>query len=145
MIEEKAKTKLSATEGDTTWMIRHAAFLQKRFSVGNDGKTPFKRRHHKDYTSQLLPLGSIVAKSETRRLNAANSIPDSFHAFEPQRATSTSLEQHWVCTQQGRFEQRMIRTSGTVVSSRAWKAHRGLRGVRTVKRKSGRQKSDTGQ
>ena len=70
VIEEKAKTKLSATEGNTTWMIRHAAFLQTRFSVGNDGKTPFRRRHHKDYTSQLLPRGSIVAKvrdEETER------------------------------------------------------------------------------
>ena len=58
VIEDKAKTKLSATESITTWMIRHAAFLQTRFSVGKDGKTPFKRRHHKDYTSQLLPFGS---------------------------------------------------------------------------------------
>ena len=41
------------------------SFLANTFSVGRDGKTPLKRRHHKDCTGQLL-------------LNAANSIPDSF-------------------------------------------------------------------
>ena len=60
VIEVKAKTKLSATEDITTWMIRHAALLQTRFSVGRDGKTQFKRRHRKDHTSQLLPSGSAV-------------------------------------------------------------------------------------
>ena len=33
MVEDKAKIKLSATEDITTWMTRHAAFLQTRFSV----------------------------------------------------------------------------------------------------------------
>ena len=60
VIEDMVRMKHSATEDITTWMIRHAAFLQARFSVGRDGKTPFKRRHHKDYTSQLLPFGSVV-------------------------------------------------------------------------------------
>ena len=124
VIERTAKTKLSATDSITTWMLRHAAFLRTRFSVGQDCKTPFKKRHHKEYTSQLLPFGSekLMRKSETKRLNAANSILGSFQASgleEPQRATSTSLEQHWVFSQQGRFEQRMIRKSGTVVSARA--------------------------
>ena len=58
--EDKAQTRLSATDSITSWMIRHAAFLQTRFSVEKDGKTPFKRRHHKEYTSQLLPLRSAV-------------------------------------------------------------------------------------
>ena len=60
VIEDKAQTGLSATDSITTWMIRHATSLQTRFSVGRDGKSPFKRRHHKDYTSQLLPFGSAV-------------------------------------------------------------------------------------
>ena len=45
-----------------------------------------------------------MRKSETRTLNAANSIPDSFQAFgleEPQRAMSTLSEQHRVKTQCG--------------------------------------------
>ena len=112
-IEDKAKIKLSATADITTSMIRHAAFMQTRFSVGMDGKTPFKR---------LSPLDQLsMRRSETKRLNAANSIPDSFQVFgleEPQRATNTSSEQHWAYTQQGRFEQKMIQKSGTVVSSR---------------------------
>ena len=33
VIEDKAQTKLSATESITSWMVRHAAFLQTRFSV----------------------------------------------------------------------------------------------------------------
>ena len=42
VIEDKSHTRLSATDNIiTSWMIRHAAFLQTRFSVG----------HHKDYTS----------------------------------------------------------------------------------------------
>ena len=60
VIEDKAHTRLSATDNITSWMIRHAALLQTSFSVGKDRKTPFKRRHHKDYTSQLLPFGSAV-------------------------------------------------------------------------------------
>ena len=60
VIEDKAQTRLSATDSITGWMIRHAASLQTRFSVGKVGNTPFKRRHHKDYTSQLLPFGSAV-------------------------------------------------------------------------------------
>ena len=59
-IEDKAQTRLSATDSITSLMIRHAAFLQTLFSVGKDGKTPFKKGHRKDYTSQLLPFGSAV-------------------------------------------------------------------------------------
>ena len=62
-----------------------------------------------------------MRESETRRPNAANSIPDSFQAFgleESQNAMSTLSEQHRVFTQQGRFERRMIKKSETVASSR---------------------------
>ena len=55
-----------------------------------------------------------MRKSETRKLDAANSIPDSFQAFgveEPQSAMSTLSEQHRVFTQQGRFERRMTKWS----------------------------------
>ena len=60
LIEDKAQTKKGAKESITTWMIRHAAFFQTRVFVGKDGKTPFKRRRHKDNTSQLLPFRSAV-------------------------------------------------------------------------------------
>ena len=61
VIEDKAQTRLSATESITTWIIRHTAVLQSRFA-GRKGcvNTTFKRRHHKDYTRQLLPFGSAV-------------------------------------------------------------------------------------
>ena len=118
VIEDKAHTRLSATDNITSWMIRHAAFLQTRFSVGKDGKTPLKRRHHEGYHSDQL----LMRESETRKPNAANSIPDLFQVFglgEPQRAMSTVSEQHRVFTQLGRFERRKIKKSGTVASSRA--------------------------
>ena len=54
VIEDKANTRLSATDNITSWMMRHATLLQTRFSFGKDGKTPFKRRHHKDYTQLLM-------------------------------------------------------------------------------------------
>ena len=77
VIEDKAKTKFSATEIITTWMIRHAAFLQTRFSVGKDGKTPFKRRHHKDRRSQLLEsdehiVGTALGENTARSVRAKN-------------------------------------------------------------------------
>ena len=74
------------------------------------------KHHSRDdttWTAQacFCHLGQLlVRKSETKRLNAANSILDSFQASgleEPQRATSTSSKQHQVYTQQGGFEQRM--------------------------------------
>ena len=72
VIEDKAHTRLSATDNITSWMIRHAAFLQTRFSVPG------------------IWLGRATTLSEPRR----------------------------VSTQQGRFERRMMKKSGTVASSR---------------------------
>ena len=66
----------------------------------------------------------LMRKSEMRKPNAANSIPDSFQVFgleEPQRAMSTLWEQHRVFTQQGRFERRMIKKSGTVALIKSMK------------------------
>ena len=108
VIEDKAKIKLSATEDIATWMIRHAAFLQTRFSVGKDGKTPFKRGHHKDYTSQLLPFGSAVdAKvrdEETERSKFdSRFIPGIWHG----RATES--DEHIVGTAQGVYTARSVR------------------------------------
>ena len=103
VIEDKAYTRLSATDNITSWMIRHAAFLQTRSSVGRTAKhharddiTKIPRANF-HYSHQLL-----MRKSETRKPNAANSIPDSFQVFgleEPQRAMSTLSEQHRVFTQ----------------------------------------------
>ena len=82
VIEDKAQTRLSATDSIASWMIRLAAFLQTRFSVGKDGKTPFKRRHHKEYTSQLLPFGSAVdAKVRDEETERSKFDSDSFQAF----------------------------------------------------------------
>ena len=142
VIEDKAHTRLSATDSITSWMIRHAAFLQTRFSVGKDGKTPFKRRHHKKSTRANFYHSDqlLMRKSETRKLNAANSIHDSFEAFgseEPQRAMGTLSEQHWVFTHgsvRAKNDQE-IWNSGLIKSMKGtpW----APRGERTAKRKSG--------
>ena len=60
VIEDKVQTRLNATDSIAIWMIRHATFLQRRFSVGKERKKTFKRRHHKEYASQILPFGSAV-------------------------------------------------------------------------------------
>ena len=57
MIEDKAKTKLSATESITTWMIRHAA-LAKHHSRDDITKTAQARFCHSDQLS--------MRRSETR-------------------------------------------------------------------------------
>ena len=101
VIEDKAKIKLSATEDIATWMIRHAAFLQTRFSVGKDGT---KHHSREDITKTIQvsfchsdPL--LMRKSETRRLNAVNLIPDSFQAFGMEEHTES--DEHIVGTAQG--------------------------------------------
>ena len=123
VIEDKAHTRLSATDNITSWMIRHAAFLRTLSSVERTAKhysrddiTKITRANF--YHSDQL----LMRQSETRKPNAANSIPDSFPVFgleEPQRSMGTPPEQHRVFTQQGRFERRMMKKSGAVVSSRA--------------------------
>ena len=101
---------------DSTRSILANTFLCWKRRQNTIQKTTSQRLHDLCHLDQVL-----LRKSETNTLNAANSIPDSFQAFgleEPQRATSTLLEQHKVYTQQGRVERRMFRKSGTVVSSR---------------------------
>ena len=100
VIEDKAQTKLTATESITSWMIRHAARMQTRFSVGKDGKTPFKRRHHKDYTSQLLPLGSAV-DAKVRDEDTERSKFDSRFIPGIWLGRATESDEHTVGTAQG--------------------------------------------
>ena len=108
VIEDKAHTRLSATDSITSWMIRHAAFLQTRFPVGKDGKTPFKRRHHKDYTSQLLPFGSAVdAKVRDEETERSKFDPRFIPGIWLGRATES--DKHSVGTAQGVFTARSVR------------------------------------
>ena len=120
VIEDKAHTRLSATDSITSWMIRHAAFLQTRFSVGKDGKTPFKRRHH--ITSQLLPFGSAV-DAKVRDEETERSKFDSRFIPGIWLGRATESDEHIVGTAQGVYTARSVRAkndqkSGTVVSSR---------------------------
>ena len=108
VIEDKAQTRLSATDSITSWMIRHAAFLQTRFSVGKDCKTPFKRRHHKDYTSQLLPFGSAV-DAKGRDEDTERSKFDSRFIPSIWLARSTEIDEHIVGTTQGVYTARSVR------------------------------------
>ena len=107
VIEDKAQTRLSATDSIASWMIRHAAFLQTRFSVGKDGKTPFKRRHHKDYTSQLLPFGSAVdAKVRDEETERSNFDSRFIPGIWLGRATES--DEHIVGTAQGVYTARSV-------------------------------------
>ena len=108
VIEDKAKTKLSATEDITTLMIRHAAFMQTRCSVGRDGKTPFKRRHHKDFTSQLLPFGSAV-DAKVRDEETERSKFDSRFIPGIRLGRATESDEHVVGTALGENTARSVR------------------------------------
>ena len=108
VIVDKAQTRLSATDSITTWMIRHAAFLQTRFSVGKHGKTPFKRRHHKDYTSQLLPVGSTV-DAKVRDEDTERSKYDSRFIPGICLGRATENDEHIVGTAQGVHTERSVR------------------------------------
>ena len=108
VIEDKAKIKPSATEDITAWMIRHAAFLQTRFSVGEDGKAAFKRGHHKDYTSQLLPFGSAV-DAKVRDEETERSKFDSRFIPGIWLASATGSDDHIVCTTEGVYTARSVR------------------------------------
>ena len=108
VIEEKAKTKLSATKSITTWIIRHTAFLQTRFFVGKDGKTPVKRRHLKVYTNQLLPFGSAVdAKVRDEETDRSKFDPRFFPGIWLGRATES--DEHIVGTALGAYTARSVR------------------------------------
>ena len=108
VIEDKAHTRLSATGSIASWMIRHAAFLQTRFSVGQDGKTPFKRRHHKEYTSQLLPFGSAV-DAKVRDEETERSKFDSRFIPGIWLGRATESDEHIVGTAQGVCTARSVR------------------------------------
>ena len=117
MIEDKAHIRLSATDNITSWMIRRSTlantFLLERTAKHHSRDDITKITRANFYHSDQL----LMRKSETRKPNAANPIPNSFQVFgleEPQRAMSTLSEQHKVFTQQGRFERRMFKKSGTV-------------------------------
>ena len=108
VIEDKAHIRLSATDNITSWMIRHAAFLQTRFSVGKDGKTPFKRRHHKDYANQLLPFGSAV-DAKVRDEETERSKFDSRFIPGIWLGRATESDEHIVGTVQGVYTARSVR------------------------------------
>ena len=108
VIEDKAKIKLSANEDITAWMIRHAAFLQTRFSVGKDGKTAFKRGHHKDYASHLLPFGSAV-DAKVRDEETERSKFDSRFIQGIWLGRATESDEHIVGTANGVYTARSVR------------------------------------
>ena len=108
VIEDKAHTRLSATDNITSWMIRHPAFLQTHFSVGKNCKTPFKRRHHKDYTSQLLPFGSAV-DAKVRDEETESSKLDSRFIPGISLGKATESDEHIVGTAQGVYTARSAR------------------------------------
>ena len=60
VIEVKTGFKIHANSAINSWVVRHAGFLQTRFSKGTDGKTAWERLHGRRYESSLLPFGAAV-------------------------------------------------------------------------------------
>ena len=118
VIEDKAQTRLSATDSIAIWMIRHAAFRQTRFSVGKDSKTPFKRRHHKEYTSQLQPFGSAVG-AKVRDEETECSKFDSRFIPGIWLGRATESDEYTVGSAQGVYTARSVRAKNDQRSVRA--------------------------
>ena len=76
--------------------------------LGKDGKTPFKRGHHKDYTSQLLPFGSAV-DAKVRDEETERSKFDSRFIPGIWLGRSTESDEHIVGTAQGVYTARSVR------------------------------------
>ena len=108
VIEDTAHNRLSATDNIASWMIRHAEFFQTRFSVGKDVKKPLKRRHHKYYTSQLLPFGSAV-DVKVRDEETERSKFDSRFIPNIWLGRATESDEHVVGTAQGVYTARSVR------------------------------------
>ena len=60
VIEVKTGYKVHANAALTSWIVRHAGFLQTRYAKGTDGKTAWERLHGRRYESALLPFGAAV-------------------------------------------------------------------------------------
>ena len=59
-LERRLKEKLAPTDAVITWMIPHACESINRFLVGHDGRTPYYRQRHKNFTQKIVELGEVV-------------------------------------------------------------------------------------
>ena len=113
-VEAMVRTMTEVTEDKTNQIERHRKHHElndsTRSILANTLLLEKTAKHHQRDDITKITQASfchldrlLMRKSETRTLNVANSIPDSFQAFgleKPQRAMSTLSEQHTVYTQQ---------------------------------------------
>eukprot|EP00973_Karenia_brevis_P064143 8913014-Karenia_brevis.AAC.1 len=66
-IEENAKMTVEGGDTITMWMIRWAAMMISRFSVGRDGRTAYERRKGRKCPIPVVPFGELVWYKEIRR------------------------------------------------------------------------------
>ena len=59
-LEDRLKVKIDVKLPVVKWMIRHAAFLHTRYSVGHDGLTPWRRLTGKNWTGAVVEFGECV-------------------------------------------------------------------------------------
>ena len=59
-LEDKLKCKIKATHPVTYWLVEHAAFIQKHYQIGADGKTPYERHKGKISKHSLCQFGEKI-------------------------------------------------------------------------------------
>ena len=126
-LEERLKTKIDLTLPVVRWVIRHAAFLHTRFSVGHDGMTPWRRLTGRNWTGSLVEFGERVLgklalkKSSTDKKSkrgkkklAARSVDGIYVGVYPRTG------EHLICKADG--EVIRVRTVHRVVVEDRWRA-----------------------
>jgi hypothetical protein len=68
--EQKTGVLITAKSMMTPWLVRHAAWLITRFSIGADGVTAYRRLRGKDYRSEIAEIGENVSYRIANRTQA---------------------------------------------------------------------------
>eukprot|EP00973_Karenia_brevis_P049127 6813926-Karenia_brevis.AAC.1 len=64
--EKNSKMTVEGHDVITMWMIRWAAMMISRFSVGRDGRTAYDRRRGRQCHISAVPFGELVWYKESR-------------------------------------------------------------------------------
>ena len=107
VIEDKSKNQIERDRQHRELDDSTRSILANTFLCWN-GKTPFKRRPHKEYTSQLPPFGSAV-DAKVRDEETERSKVDSRFIPGIWLGRATESDEHVVGTAQGVYTARSVR------------------------------------
>ena len=138
-LEARVKQKIDVTLPIIKWLIRHAAFLHTRYSMGHDGLTPWRRLTGRSWTGAVVEFGervmgklalkkvSTVKKSKRgKRKLAARSVEGIYVGVYPRTG------EHIICKLDG--EAIRVRTVNRLPVEDRWHVDK-IVGVRALPRK----------